>query len=282
MSGFDLPRSTNRSKDLRYCHAAAAPSCYRFVTTCSAGPCSNPPLRAAMTNRTAVVLALWSLASICAAQEDSTRGDFWPEVDAYYRLSSTMKLLGVASFQSGRTDAYSEGQYGIHWDVSWKPIFQPHVLFHSLTDRSRNEKLRPLTFRLGYRYINQTEDTTKREDRGIAELTLRWALKGGVLVADRNRLELRWIEGAYSTRYRNRLSVEREVEIGHYPLTPYVSAELYYDSRYDEWNRQRYRAGVELPLHHRAMLDAYYAHQHDAVSQPSYVNAFGLMLSLYF
>jgi uncharacterized protein DUF2490 len=233
------------------------------------------------TLRLAVAFGLLS-AVPAHGQDAETRSELWPEVDAYLRLNSSMKLFGLVAFSSARKESYSEGQYGIHWDVSLKRSHQ--LVFSRLTDRANDEKLRPFTFRAGYRYNSTIEDSGDpfREHRGILEAHVRWPFIGGVLVSDRNRVDLRWVDGAYSWRYRNRLLAEREVGIGGYRLTPYTSGEIYYDSRYQDWNRDRFALGLQAPLHPRVMLDTYYMRQNDRRSQPAHVNALGLALNLFF
>jgi hypothetical protein len=59
-------------------------------------------------------------------------------------------------------------------------------------------------------------------------------------------------------------------------------AELFYDSRYDEWNRKRYFVGIEWPIGRTSVLDSYYYRQDDSRSSIAHVNAVGLALNLYF
>jgi hypothetical protein len=55
-----------------------------------------------------------------------------------------------------------------------------------------------------------------------------------LLLIDRNRLDLRWVDGNFSWRCRNRLTLERHFKMGgNRALTPYASGELFYDSRFD-------------------------------------------------
>jgi hypothetical protein len=83
-------------------------------------------------------------------QEDETQSEVWPEIDAYFRLSSAMKLFGLAAFSSARKESYSEGQYGIHWDISWKARRQ--LLLHRLTNLANDEKLAKETLPDGFAY----------------------------------------------------------------------------------------------------------------------------------
>ena len=64
-------------------------------------------------------------------------------------------------------------------------------------------------------------------------------------MADSSRGELRFIGGQpFSTRYRNKLQLERDFSFGSLVFTPYLNGQLYYDTRYEVWNRNRYSAGV--------------------------------------
>jgi hypothetical protein len=78
---------------------------------------------------------------------------------------------------------------------------------------------RPLTFRLAYRILPSPSAPT--ENRGILELTPRFPLKSGVVIWDRNAADLRLIEGRFSWRYRNRLSLGRTFVINRYHFPPY-------------------------------------------------------------
>ena len=91
--------------------------------------------------------------------------------------------------------------------------------------------------RVGYHYIHSVTGDTPVEHRGALEATPRYPLVGGLLVSDRNHMDIRSIGGENSWRYRNRLTLEREFSIGRFRSTPYVRGEVYYDSRFD--NRKR-------------------------------------------
>ena len=115
------------------------------------------------------------------------------------------------------------------------------------------------------------------------ELTGRVGLPFEILGALRNRFDLRWLDEGYSTRYRTRVTLERETEmIPGYSIVPYTSVEMFYDSRFKTWSRVRYQLGVTFPIIRLFALEAYYLRQSDWFSQPARVNAFGLVAILYF
>jgi hypothetical protein len=122
-----------------------------------------------------------------------------------------------------------------------------------------------LRLRVGYRqsFTHDGDGASLSERRVIAEATARALLPGGVLAMFRNRGDFRWLEGAYSWRYRPRLWVERETGLGPVTAIPYLSAEVFWDSRYHAWSRSRYTAGLVVPATKWLAPEVYYAYQSD-------------------
>jgi hypothetical protein len=152
-----------------------------------------------------------------------------------------------------------------------------------------------VSVRAGYRYgFSLGGADPFKEHRLVFEQTLRQPLPLQVLLSDRNREETRWVNGKFSARYRNRVTLEREFKILNRPVTPYSSAEVYYDSRFNTWNRNRFALGVQFAFKHGAplislihpkkqfVLDVYVIRQNDSRSEPSRVRALGIAFNLYF
>ena len=215
------------------------------------------------------------------AQETTTPKEFWPEVDVYIELKPKVRLnlLGTVSksledgeFRKGQ--AY-EAQIGAHVDY----IPNEHIIL-----------------RTGYRFGSSVGSASEpfKEHRLLTEQTLRTLLPGGLLLSDRNREDFRFVDGDFSFRYRNRVTVERGFHLfRERSITPYVSGELFYDTRYNIWNRNRYAVGVQSSLRPGAVLkmllpkrqiilDLYYMRQNDSRSDRPHVNAVGAALSFYF
>ena len=95
----------------------------------------------------------------------------------------------------------------------------------------------PISWRVGYEYLNTLPDSLGQnnsvEHRVSLDFNYRWHLGDEVLMTDRTRLDARDIESVDSYRVRNRLRFERPFKLTHTTLTPYLNAEVYYDSRYD-------------------------------------------------
>jgi hypothetical protein len=201
----------------------------------------------------------------------------WPELDTYVTLNSAVRIsFYAAATRENRTGTSAE--VGPNIDFFFKPLvkLQRATIFE--LDQSKGKLV---MLRFGYRYMPSTDGPT--EHRGMVEATVRYPLVRGVLFADRNRLDLRSIDGELAWRYRNRVSAERTVSIRSYHFTPYLRAEVYYDGNFEKWSRTAETAGCIFPFRQRYEVEPYYEHQNETGGSPNrQVNALGLVLSMYF
>jgi hypothetical protein len=215
------------------------------------------------------------------AQESTTRNEFWPEIDVYINVKPKVRLYLIGTVSKSVEDGEIrnaqafEAQIGAHVDY----IPNDHIIL-----------------RTGYRFGSSVGDTDSpyKEHRILTEQTLRKLLPGDVLLSDRNREDFRFISGDFSFRYRNRLTIEREVHLlKERTITPYASAEIFYDTRYNAWNRNRFAVGLQQSLRRgplrrmllpkrQVILDLYYMRQNDSRSETQHVNAIGAALAFYF
>ena len=227
-------------------------------------------------------LALLLCASAGAQAE--TRNEFWPEFDAYLKMSDRARLFLLAAMSSAKDSntaagvtSYQDAQFGVHLDITLTPIFRP-----ALMDADW-ERDRYLWIRVGYRQSGTTRDSSDpySERRGIFELNARTPLQRSRWLMARFRWDARDVDGQHSNRYRIRLGAEREFTWFERVAVPYVTAETFYDTRYDQWNRQRYQVGAEIAIDDRWRIEPYLVRQNDKRSQPAHVNAIGLALKYY-
>ena len=219
------------------------------------------------------MLAIFALSG--AAQTQSLQA--WPEVDTYVNLSSDVRV----SFFAAATRENRQGisaEIGPNIDVYFKSLVKLKKITLFELDPSKS---RLLMFRAGYRYMPSTDGPT--EHRGLLEATARYPLVKGVLLSDRNRLDVRSIDGELAWRYRNRISAERTVLIRYYHFTPYIRAEAYYDGNFHKWSQTAESLGCIFSLRERYELEPYYEHQNETGTAPNrQVDALGLVLSSYF
>jgi len=214
------------------------------------------------------VLVLLVMLGIGAAPAAHCQTSFqtWPELDLTWKMPDGWALYVPLSFNGKRETDNREATAGAS-------IERHHT--------------RILSYAIGYRYVwSLANEAPYSENRYLAELTTHAHPGGGMSFNDRNRYEYRVINGETSWRYRNRLLVERPIvrkDSTVSSLTPYGSMEVFYDSRYDFFNRVRVELGVVTRLSSRFDIDSYLAFQSDNQDDPpKRVAALGVKLQFTF
>jgi hypothetical protein len=184
----------------------------------------------------------------------------------------------IVSAKKERDVDYSNTEYGGDLEVSVRR-FRP-LLFRRLLELDATRAKR-ISIRVGYRYKRSLNTGTPvNENRPTAEFTLRWMFPGDFLMSNRARGEFRFVNGVYSWRYRDLIKFDKEIQVRHYAFTAYTSAEAFYDSGPNQWNRFRFTGGMLFPLGKRFAFEPYYTYQISPHSQPRGLNALGLALQL--
>lgn len=179
----------------------------------------------------AAIAALGCLALAPTGRAETTH-EFWPELDLWYRFTDAWRLEYVATGTRDDSGDRTSGTSALYVD-------------YRMND--------PISWRVGFEYINTLPDSPGQnntvEHRVSLDFNYRWHLGDEVLMTDRTRLDLRDIESVDSYRVRNRVRVERPFKLTRTTLTPYLNAELYFDSRYDAAvTRLRMEAGSTVSL----------------------------------
>lgn len=229
------------------------------------------------TQRLAVCLLAAGSWIIPAAGQGGS-GQFWPELGIYVQQGEIFRFAFVDSAASNSSTHSWDGNFTIYLEAALKPVFR-----RELRDRADVYRNRYLTFRGGYRYRTSLTSGSTSENRGILDVTTRYPIGWQLTVSDRNRGEFRFIKGqGFSTRYRNRLQLERDIKHGAFACTPYAYDEIFYDTRYNQVTPNRYVFGIQFPIGQRVVLDPYYLAQNGSHSNPPHIHAFGFTLNLYF
>lgn len=201
---------------------------------------------------------------------------FLPEIDVYANVGSHAQFWFQAK-QTREDGAPNQAEVGPSFDFFVKPLLKLKTVAGFNLDDS---KQRLLVLSVGYRYLPSPGSPS--QNRVLLMATSNLPFKGGVLVSDRNRLEINYTNGNPSWRYRNRLTLQRTIGIQSYHPSPYASAEFYYNSGYDKWSTTSIDAGCIFPLGRMTEIDPYYEHQNNTGSSPNHqVNALGLILNIY-
>jgi hypothetical protein len=156
-------------------------------------------------------------------------------------------------------------------------------LFKTFIDNLDTDKQHVLVLRVGYEFRHGGEgDQHTNTHTGMVDGTFRWGFPKKLLMTDRNRAEMRWVDGDPSFRYRNRLQFERPFTIFKRRFGPYASAEAYWDSRYRSWNKFRYTGGVDIQTFWKTSVDIYYARERCVTCPDPHTDILGVNLKLFF
>ncbi|MGH8614683.1 MAG: DUF2490 domain-containing protein [Gammaproteobacteria bacterium] len=219
------------------------------------------------------MIPVLAFAAPAAAQEVSTQ--FWPEIDTFIKLNDRMRLfVPIADTRTGVDSSDQNGTTGIYFDYFSKPIAK--LRFATWADASRSRRL---TLRVGYAYSAPGSGNTAT-NTVVAEATGRLFLPGEILVSDRNRFDLNFTGGEFDPRYRNRLRLERDIDLGKPTLTAYVLGEFFYSFNRGDWFRTRVAGGLELHVWERFVPEVYFQRDYNTGTSAD-VNGFGLVLSIY-
>lgn len=237
------------------------------------------PGRAPLNQRRGCALACVLLllqAPAAGAQLPSTAGQNWFVGNVWIQLPHHLRILAAGELNAGTNYSYQQWTAGAGLAYQWKRVSE---LTHLVNINSDKESR--LVFASGYEYLwTEQEGSTSVEDRLLLVATPRYRPFGRWLIEDRNRVEFRWVDGDYETRYRNRLAVERDLLVGSFRFTPYVSAEFFYSFGNNSWDEQQYAVGIQWPFRRVFMVETYYLYQH-TTKAPTGTNVFGLSMNFY-
>lgn len=226
----------------------------------------------------ACTLAGWIflLCLVCLPTQAQTT-QFLPEIDGYLTVNSTVHL-----YLQAKDDREGGDPEQFTFGPSVQLYLKPLIRLRNATQFDLDEsKARPLIFESGYRAI--TAPNTPIEDRALEAVTFRLPPLGGVVISDRNRVDLDWKAGDFTWRYRNKLTVERTLSIHTHHFIPYVAAEPFYESQYNKWSTTDLYVGFLLPLGKHVEFDPYYEFENDTGKRPNKQQYYvGLALYLYF
>jgi hypothetical protein len=189
--------------------------------------------------------------------------ELWPELDVYWRPAEHQRTFLELSASSEREGSKREATVGLYQDY----LTLPRAFFRG-----------------GYRFTFSTRDASYRESRGVLEANVLAGNMRHLRLIQRTRLELRWVNGEYSYRIRERLHLQRlpEDTTGR-QWAPYGTAEVYYDSRDRGFSRIAGRVGTEFWIRGPVRMDVYIARQNNLRSiQPLFVNALGVVTKLFY
>ena len=235
----------------------------------------------------------WSLLAIPhsrALGQESTpaaQTQWSEEVDAHMQFASQWRALAYAGgVQQGQNYPFRQWYAAVGLGYQFKPISSPAA------ENIDPDKNFYFLFGAGYQHLDTTSSGTV-ENRGIIDATVGYIFPGDVLVRDRNWLELRWVNGNYSTTYRNMLMLEHEFRIQGLRVSPFGSVEAFYDGAghtaeessggaRGSWNQWWYTVGAQLPYERWFMAQVLYRRKNCSTCVPENTNEWAIALHFFF
>jgi hypothetical protein len=197
----------------------------------------------------------------------------WSEVDLYATLNSRLRASWFTDHATDRDFNGTSWEFGPNLDIYLKSIR------HRESQTLDESKRKYLSMRLGYHVLPMQNGNT--EQRGIFEITARYYLPRSFLLSERNRLDFRG-QNTFSWRYRNRITLERDLKVKRIAFAPYARAEAFYNVTTGDWNRFSFTGGIVFSIAKHLELEPYFERQINSGSIPQFVNGFGITLSTYF
>jgi hypothetical protein len=224
-------------------------------------------------------MLLLASGSRASSQDSDSTDEFWPEINVFIKLSEKSRIFAIyTTTKQENLGAYADGQTGVYFDFWTLPALRRKLLSHADASRSKL-----LLVRTGYLFSRPRNNSgVATEHMLTSEATGRAHLPASLLLSDRNRIDLRWLNGDFRWRYRNRLKLERTFRAERFEFTPYGHAEVFYSLEQSTWTRLRYAAGMEWTVTRRIVLEGYFLRQNDWGNIPQFVNATGIVLQFHF
>jgi hypothetical protein len=206
----------------------------------------------------------------------STENQAWPEADFHVQLRSKWRVLSFVGLEQAAGYPFQQWYVAAGIGRRFKPILLPHL------ENIDPDKEHYLLLGIGYDYLRTTQSgKVFNENRVTYDMTTGFRPASKLLLRDRNWIELRWINGTYSTTYRNLLALELDFLAHGFRFTPFSTAEFFYDGHKYSWDQEQYTAGVQFPFERSFMLEPYYQRQHCSTCTPENWNAGGITLNFF-
>jgi hypothetical protein len=207
----------------------------------------------------------------------STENEVWPEGDFHQQLPSNWRSLSFVGLEQAVGYPFQQWYAASGIGHQFKPILRPHWT------NIDPDKEHYVVLGAGYEYLRTTHSGSESdENRVTIDLTPGLRPTSKLLLRDRNWTELRWINGTYSTTYRNMPYGEYDFLVRGVRITPFGSVEFFYDSPKHSWDQEWYTAGFDLPYKRSFMFETYYRREHCATCTPVNWNAAGATLHFFF
>ena len=219
---------------------------------------------------------LLTVAMFAVTAQAQSGAYWWPQLNTYVGLSANSQFELVSNGSINPNVGNQQMVLGPSLSFFFSPFRTKRI---KTLDRTRNYIIE---FRTGYRYVATFGDRSSHTHRGLIELTPRIPLPAKLVMADRNQLVLIGASSEVYWLYRNRVTLARSFEAHAFVFTPYIQAQVIYNSNVGAWNRYNCGFGSTFKVNSHLQLDAYYQHHGLIGMSGSPTNGIGLKVELFF
>lgn len=229
------------------------------------------------TYRCLLALVLWLLASPAEAQLSNKVQEVWPSLDMYYRFNPKLRLYGTLA-GTRKESSYAEGAVGVFVDYFTFP-------FTKLIRKGHSEGLpgQFLWLRAGYQYSGTPQSAADpfRESMFVMEGNSRFYLPFEILMSVKNRFDFRFSDGDFKSRYRPRITLDKDLQTDFLFFTVSGLMEYYANFGNGTVNRFRSQLGVEIKVTRKINYEVFWSHQFANQPEIPTVDAFGMTVKFY-
>jgi hypothetical protein len=212
------------------------------------------------------------------AQDSSTQKQIWPEIDVYYRINERIRIYGMVSGTRANSE-YTDGTTGIYLDY----FALPWLSGRRFTDLHDTTVGYYWWFRVGYSYSNAPPSDKKKVINILeTETNNNFHMPWDINLTTRNRLDWRWVNGAFQPIYRPRAKFIRNFKTDYLTFDTYIWAEYFFYLNDNSQNRFRLTAGTDIKVIKNMDFEVYYLYQFQNAPSVEPVNAIGIQLDFYF
>ncbi len=223
-------------------------------------------------------LALVFSSSLVFGQLARKTQEVWPSIDVYYRINEKFRLYTTAGGTKKDSSNYTDGSLGVFLDFFSFPVLAKRREAHL-------EELPGKYFRLrtGYQYTATPPNSEDpfQESLFVAQADWRYSLPYSVLFTFKNRFDFRFKGDDFSTRYRPRIHLEKDLHTDYLFFTASCFLEYYANFGQSDLNRFRFQLGLEFKVTKHINYETYWNHQFDHQPSIDAVDAFGMSLKFY-
>jgi hypothetical protein len=228
-----------------------------------------------------VFLFLLQYSILAEGQQTKTnlpQQEVWPEVDGYYKINRSLRLMAAASATRAETN-YADGALALNLDYFALPGLRK---FGQSTDLdSTRGYFQWLRVGLKYKQPDPSTEAPAPEYTVRTESNTRFHPGWESILTLKNRFDFQDKTGDWTVIYRPRLTWEKDFRTTYLYFTAYTYAEYY--AYFDNSSRNAFNiaTGAEVKVSRLIIFEVYYLYQFPHQPAVDDVSAIGLRLRFY-